>query len=276
MSAAAVVTPRPTLAAWSLGQREIVRFLRQRNRIVGAIGTPVLFWLLFGAGFNAFFDLGGSGGLRFREYSFPGSVMLIVLFTAIFTTISVIEDRREGFLQSVLVAPVARWAMVLGKVWGGAAIAVAQAMLFLPVAVLLGSSAGGSDWVQLIVLVTVAAFALTSLGFIFAWNIDSTQGFHAIMNLVLMPMWLLSGGFFPAPQLANESTTSEMVLHWAARLNPLSYAVGGVRRLLFEGDYGQAWVPSLAEAWIVTLAFAAVAFAGACWTSGRRTTADLL
>src|SRR5436190_18420113 len=90
----------PLLASWTLGKREIVRFFRQRNRIVGAIGTPVLFWILFGAGFNSSFNLGGTGSPNFGEYSFPGSVMLIVLFTAIFTTISVIEDRKEGFLHS--------------------------------------------------------------------------------------------------------------------------------------------------------------------------------
>lgn len=272
--------PNALLAAWALGKREVVRFFRQRNRVIGAVGTPVLFWILFGAGFNTFFDLGSETAPRFREYSFPGSVLLVVLFTAIFTTISVIEDRREGFLQSVLVAPVARWAMVLGKVGGGAAIAVAQAVLLLPVAVVLGANPSLADWIQLIVLLVTAAVALTSLGFIFAWNMESTQGFHAIMNLVLMPMWLLSGGFFPAPLLDDASSLSETAVHWAVRLNPLSYAVAGVRRLLFDGgdvrDYGDAWVPELGTAWAVTLLFALAAFAGACLASGRRTSADLL
>ena len=198
------------------------------------------------------------------------------MFTAIFTTISVIEDRREGFLQSVLVAPVARWAMVLGKVWGGAAIAVAQALLFVPLALALAPPAPLVQWLQLIVLLVVAAVALTSLGFMFAWNTDSTQGFHAVMNLVLMPMWLLSGGFFPAPLLTERSGLSDVAMHWAVRINPLSYAVAGVRRLLFEGDYGNAWVPSLGQAWMVTLLFAVAAFAGACLVAGRRTKGDLL
>src|SRR5215213_5345195 len=148
-----MVEPNPLLAAWSLGKREIVRFFRQRNRIVGAIGTPVLFWILFGAGFNSSFSLGDSGSPTFREYSFPGSVMLIVLFTAIFTTISVIEDRKEGFLQSVLVAPVRRWAMVLGKIWGGAAIALVQALIFLPLALMLHEPAPLANWLQLILLI---------------------------------------------------------------------------------------------------------------------------
>jgi ABC-2 type transport system permease protein len=271
------VRPSAALAAWALGKREIVRFFRQRNRIVGAIGTPLVFWILFGLGFHNSFTLGTANGPRFAEFSFPGSVMLIVMFTAIFTTISVIEDRREGFLQSVLVAPVRPWGMVLGKVWGGAAIAVVQALCFLPLAATFHAAPGLIDCLQLVVLLCVASLGLTAFGFLFAWNTESTQGFHAIMNLVLMPMWLLSGGFFPAPNLSATSGWMDIVVHWAVRLNPLSYAVAGVRRLLFgDVDYGSAWVPSLSVCWLVTLLFAAATIAGACAVSNRRTTGDLL
>src|SRR4029078_3008534 len=102
--------------AASLGKREWVRFIRQRNRVVGAIGQPIIFWLLFGAGLGPTFRLGdGAAGQSYREYFFPGSLVLILLFTAIFATISVIEDRREGFLQGVLVGPIPRWAVVFGE-----------------------------------------------------------------------------------------------------------------------------------------------------------------
>ena len=102
----------PLAAAYALTWREIVRFFRQRNRIVGSIGTPVVFWLLFGAGLSGSFRLGaGASQQSFLTYFFPGSLLLIVLFTAIFSSISIIEDRREGFLQGVLVAPIPRWAM---------------------------------------------------------------------------------------------------------------------------------------------------------------------
>ena len=100
--------PRPWLAAATLCQRELVRFLRQRHRVFGALGQPIIFWLLFSEG------LRGSG-LDYRHF-FPGTLVMILLFTAIFATISIIEDRREGFLQSVLVAPIPRYSMVLGKV----------------------------------------------------------------------------------------------------------------------------------------------------------------
>src|SRR5437762_12572346 len=105
--------PRPWLVAASLCRREWVRFVRQPNRVFGAVGTPVLFWLLFGAGLGPSFRVPGTAGqnLGFAEYFFPGTLILILLFTAIFSTISIIEDRREGFLQSVLVAPIPRWSM---------------------------------------------------------------------------------------------------------------------------------------------------------------------
>src|SRR4051794_14242547 len=101
------VTPRPWLAALSLCRREWVRFVRQPNRVFGAIGQPIVFWLLFSAGLGGAFRPGGAGSnMSYGEYFFPGSLVLILLFTAIFATISIIEDRREGFLQSVLVAPI--------------------------------------------------------------------------------------------------------------------------------------------------------------------------
>ena len=126
------VTPlRPSmvLAVYSLALRELVRFFRQRTRIVGALGQPIIFWVLFGAGLQSSFR--GPADLSYQEYFFPGVAVMIVMFTAIFSTISIIEDRREGFLQGVLVAPVSRAALVLGKVCGGTVLAVLQAMLAL-------------------------------------------------------------------------------------------------------------------------------------------------
>ncbi|MFM7845419.1 MAG: ABC transporter permease, partial [Planctomycetota bacterium] len=113
--------PSPLPLILMLAWRELARFLRQRHRVIGAVGQPLLFWILFGAGLQRSFRLttDGEGGPNFMEYYFPGTLMLTLLFTAIFATISLIEDRREGFLQAVLVAPVPRWAMVVGKVLGG-------------------------------------------------------------------------------------------------------------------------------------------------------------
>ena len=264
-------------AARSLAWREIVRFYRQRNRIIGSIGTPLVFWLLFGTGLSSSFRMGeGTSGPSFLHYFFPGSLILIVLFSAIFSSISIIEDRREGFLQGVLVSPIPRWAMVLGKVAGGTLVALVQGLIFLLLALTLPIEARPLAVVQLLALLLVAALAITSLGYVFAWRMDSTQGFHAIMNLVLMPMWLLSGGFFPAPSWSPEGPLSQQVLHAAMRANPLSYAVAGVRQLLSPDlDYSGSWVPGLATCWMVTVVFALVSFAAAVAISRQRTTGDL-
>jgi ABC-2 type transport system permease protein len=267
----------PLAAAWSLAWREIVRFFRQRNRIIGSIGTPLVFWLLFGAGLSGSFRLGtGTDGPSFLEFFFPGSLLLLVLFTAIFSSISIIEDRREGFLQGVLVAPIPRWSMVLGKVLGGTLIAVFQGLIFLLFALMLPIEFPWRELPALLGLLTLAALGLTGLGYVFAWRLDSTQGFHAIMNLVLMPMWLLSGGFFPVPAAAGGSSWSQQALHLAMRANPLTYAVSGVRQILSPGlDYTGSYVPELAWCWGVTLAFAALCFAAAVAVSRQPAPGDL-
>jgi len=235
-----------------LATREWIRFFRQRNRITAAILQPLLFWLLFGTGLRGSFTT--VGDQDFMEFFLPGTIALIVLFTAIFATISVIEDRREGFMQSVLVAPVGRWPVLVGKVIGGAAIAWVQAMLFLVLVYALGTIALNLTVFPLMLLLAVIAIGMCSLGMIVAWPMDSTQGFHAIMMLGLMPMWLLSGSFFPIPPW-SDSTIGQMILGSIMRVNPLSYAMVELRRLLYPHiDFSVAsFAPTSLVCWSVTL-----------------------
>lgn len=279
--APAPAMPRPWLAVGTLCQREWVRFVRQRNRVVGAIGQPIIFWLLFGAGLGPTFRLAGDDAARlsYREYFFPGSLILILLFTAIFATISIIEDRREGFLQSVLVAPIPRWSMVLGKVIGGSLIALVEGLIFLALGLTLGLHF--TPWMLggIVLLLAVISLALTSLGFVIAWRMDSTQGFHAIMSVFLMPMWLLSGAFFPPPPLTADTNWVQWSLSLAMRLNPLTYGVAALRRLMYNNLPDAPLppdTPQLATCWVVTLLFAAVMFVMAWKISSQRTTGDLL
>lgn len=246
---------RPTITLW---QREIIRFYRQRSRIVGALATPILFWLLLGSGFAGTFHSGGeTGGVGYAEYFYPGTMIMVVLFTAIFSTISVIEDRKEGFLQAVLVAPVARSTVVLGKILGGTTLALGQALLLLAAAPFLGLHLGIVDLLLIVAILAVVAFALTTLGFLIAWKMESTQGFHAIMNLVLIPMWLLSGAFFPA---SGASGWLRVVMF----LNPLTYGVAALRRALYAGTVSVgADVPTLAISVFVTCGFAVLTFLAA-------------
>ncbi len=251
------------LAAGTLWWREIVRFLRQRNRIVGALGTPLVFWLIIGSGLGTSFRTQSLGGEHYLEYSFPGTLALILLFTSIFSTISIIEDRQVGFLQSVLVSPVPRSAITLGKILGGASLALFQALLFLALAPAVGIALTFQKLAALVVILLLVALALTALGFLIAWKLDSTQGFHAIMNLLLIPMWLLSGSFFPA-------SGAPAWIRAVILANPLTYGVAAIRRVLYLGSSGTAMdVAPLGICLAVTVAFALVAFGAVTIVAAR-------
>ncbi len=226
----AASSDRIWLPAWTLCQRELVRFFRQRDRIASAFATPLLFWLVIGSGMGrSFLSPSWFGGTGYLQYLFPGSIAMVLLFTAIFSTISVIEDRREGFLQSVLVAPVAPAGIVIGKLAGGAMIATLQAVLFLLVGPMAGIPLGVGHVVATAIVAFLVAFGLTGLGFLLAWRLDSVQGFHAVMNLLLMPMWMLSGALFPASGAAGW-------LRVVMRCNPLTYGVGALQHAMGLGE----------------------------------------
>ena len=241
-------------AAFTLWQREMVRFFRQRSRVIASLATPLLLWLFFGAGFGpSFRPAGAEGAGQSFVYFFPGTVALIVLFTSIFTNISIIEDRREGFLQGVLVAPVSRLWIVLGKVLGGASIATLQGIVFLVIGLIGGLGLSASDPLTAVGALLLLSIALTSVGFAFAWRTTSVQGFHAVMNFVLMPLWLLSGAVFPA-------AGTPAVIRTLVAVNPLSYGLALLRHGL--GVAGPD-LPSAALCWQVTFGFAGLALAAA-------------
>ncbi|HEY4660601.1 MAG TPA: ABC transporter permease [Terriglobales bacterium] len=234
MAANSTALPRPIsgtrnevlLPAFTLWLREIVRFYRQRSRVVGVIASPILFWVAIGSGFGTSFRSGANGDQNYLQYFYPGALIMIVLFTSIFTMMSVIEDRKEGFLLSVLVAPVSRSAIVLGKVMGGTTLSTIQGLIFLVFAPLVGVHVGVGDFALIVLTIFLVSFALTALGFAIAWPMDSTQAFHAIINLFLIPLWLLSGALFP---IAGAS----MWLRVLMRINPLTYGVEALRQLLY-------------------------------------------
>jgi ABC-2 type transport system permease protein len=260
-------------AVFTLAGRELVRFYRQRSRVIGALLTPLLFWLFIGAGIGNSFRPGGAAGAPgstgFLEYFYPGTLVLIVFFTAIFSTISIIEDRREGFLQSVLVAPISRLSMAAGKIVGGALLAILQGLVFLALAPLAGIPLTVPSVALTLGMLSLVALGLTGLGFLIAWNMDSTQGFHAIMNVFLIPLWLLSGAAFPA-------SGAQGWLRVGMAANPISYGVAAVRRALYTGHAGVfTGLPSLLTSIAVTTAFAVVTLVLSGWVAGRRTTVSV-
>ncbi|HVO81238.1 MAG TPA: ABC transporter permease [Terriglobales bacterium] len=251
------------LPAFTLWWREIVRFYRQRGRVVGVIASPLLFWVVIGSGFGSSFRSGNASGQQhYLDYFYPGALIMIVLFTSIFTMMSVIEDRKEGFLLSVLVAPVPRSAIVLGKVMGGTTLSAIQGLIFLAFAPLVGVHMSVASFLLIVLTVFLVSFALTALGFAIAWPMDSSQAFHAIINLFLIPLWLLSGALFP---LSGASGWMRMLM----QINPLTYGVEALRSLLYpESPADFSLTASMATLILFTLFMFGLAFVMA----NRRTT----
>ncbi len=257
---------RHALSATSaLVRREIVRFARERTRVFGALVQPLLFWGMFGAGLRSSFRPPvGDDAVGYSEYLFPGTVVLILLFTAIFSTISLIEDRREGFLQGVLVAPIPRAVVVFGKILGGTLLALMQGLLVLACGPLVGVRLSITTVGLSLAILALLAFTLTALSFCIAWRMESTQGFHAIMTIFLMPLWLLSGAFFPA-------AGSPVWLSRVMSFNPLTYGVAAFRHALYPpGAALRQEIPAVALSVGVTLLFGAVATTAALLLARRR------
>jgi ABC-2 type transport system permease protein len=251
------------LPAFTLWWREIVRFYRQPTRVVGVLASPLVFWLVIGSGFGTSFRSGGGTGQQhYLDYFYPGALIMIVLFTSIFTMMSVIEDRKEGFLLSVLVAPVPRTAIVLGKVLGGTTLAAVQGMIFLIFAPFAGVHLNVVQVLLVALVVFLVSFSLTALGFAIAWPMDSSQAFHGIVNLFLIPMWLLSGALF---SMAGASNWIRIIM----RLNPLTYGVEALRSLLYPD--AETSFP-LASAMATLVLFSFVMFALALLMANRRNT----
>lgn len=242
----------------ALAWREWVRFIRQPQRVVGSVGQPLLFWLFLGSGFSPSFKPPGMGEISYLEYFFPGALLMMLLFAGVFSCITVIEDRDQGFLQSVLAAPVSRMSIVLGKVGGAAMIALFQCLILLLAAPTIGlvPSPGGAALLALGLV--LASLGFTALGFGIAWGMASTSAFHAVMMVFLMPLWMLSGALFPA-------TGAPAWLSAVVGANPISHALVLIRMpfyadvptLLGDGRY----LTSLA----VAVGWAALCLAFSLW-----------
>jgi len=241
------------LAVETLWQRELVRFWRQKSRVLGVVASPLIFWAVIGFG-------SGENGPKFF---FPGTIVLTVMFSAIFSTMTIIEDRREGFLLSMLVSPASRTSLVLGKILGSATLAWIQGIVVLAFAPLAGIGLPLEQLAPLAGTVFLISFTLTALGFLIAWKFDSTQGYHAVMNLLLLPMWLLSGAVFP---IAGASGAIRAVM----LVNPLTYATALLRSLLIPGVPDGS--PGEATSLAVTVAFGIVLLTASAALANRKST----
>jgi ABC-2 type transport system permease protein len=206
-------------------QRELIRFVSDRARIFTALLQPVLFLFVLGTGLSALAS-GGSGGVNLRTFMFPGVLSMALLFTAAFSAGSIVWDREFGFLREMLVAPVRRGAIVIGKCLGGATVAAGQGVIFLTLAGLVDVPYSPVLMITLVAELLLLAFTLTAFGLMAAARIRSMQSFMAIVQMFLLPMFFLSGALYP---LSNLPTW----LRALTRIDPLTYAVDPMRRAVF-------------------------------------------
>lgn len=209
--------------------RDIKRFFRDKPRIIGSIVQPTLYLFILGVGLQNTLRLGGGSrgiagiaGFNYVKFLFPGIIAMSVLFTAIFSAISIIWDREFGFLKEILVAPISRSSVAIGKALGGSTAAVFQGVILLVYSPFLGIGLSFIQVVKIVMLAMLIAFSLTSLGMVVATRMKSMEGFQVIMNFLLMPMLFLSGAFFPLQGLPKW-------LNYLVKIDPLAYGVDALR-----------------------------------------------
>jgi ABC-2 type transport system permease protein len=207
-------------------QRELIRFSRDRLRILTSLMQPFLFLFVLGTGLSVLVK-SSTHGISFRTFIFPGVLCMAVMFTAMFSAASIVWDREFGFLREMMVAPVRRSSIVLGKCFGGATVAGFQGLIVIAIGGLVGVPYKLTLMLEMLGLALLLAFAITAFGMMAAARISQMQSFMALMQMAIMPMFFLSGSLFPVSKLPQ----------WLAilnRLDPLTYAVDPMRRAVFS------------------------------------------
>jgi ABC-2 type transport system permease protein len=212
---------------YTIWLREVKTFAREKFRVVAMIGQPLLYLLVLGNGINSGVTMNANGGVDYLTFMYPGIIGMSILFTSIFSAVSIIWDREFGFLKEVLVAPVPRWAVAIGKTFGGATIAIVQATIMILMAPIIGIRLSVVMIVEMWVLSFLIGVGLTSLGIAIAARMTSMQSFQMIMNFLVMPMYFLSGAMFPLSTAPSWMKTLMVV-------DPLTYCVDGLRNIIFS------------------------------------------
>ncbi len=248
-----MITSGPSIATCTgiIWRRELIRFSRQPGRIIAAIGTSVLIWILLGSGFANSLEpqVAPDESISFSAWLLPGMMTLIAVFSSIFSSLSTIEDRQTGWLQAVLVSPAPRLSIALGRSLGGASVAFLQAVVMLAAIPLIGLPTGLLGILLASFSLAMTTLAMSAIGLAFAWRCQSASSFHSVMNLFFMPMWLLSGSIFPI----NGSSTWISIVAWC---NPLTWCTTAMRTSLTSSPdwsmIGLSFVVSLAALMIAT------------------------
>ena len=212
-------------AIYIIWLRELKKFIRDRSRLVSSIAQPLIWLLLIGTGFGATF--GKVGDLQYIQFMFPGILVMTLLFSSMFSAISIIWDREFGFLKEMLVAPIRRTSIAIGKAIGGASRSTIQGVIILIFSPLIGINMTIQKFLLIVPLMFFIAFTISGIGIIIAARMESFEGFNLIVNFVIMPMFLLSGAIFPISNLPPWLST-------VVNINPLSYGVDIMRWIMKE------------------------------------------
>ncbi|MGB9894045.1 MAG: ABC transporter permease [Candidatus Saccharicenans sp.] len=218
---------RKTLeAAGAIWQREFIRYWRDKTRIISTIVQPLMFLIIFGTGLKSTLAR-GNFGLDFVQFMFPGIIAMSIMSVSFFSTISTVWDREFGFLKEILVAPISRVSITVGKILGAVTIASIQGFLLLLLAPILKIRLHPLSFPYLISFMILVAFSLASLGLLIASLMKTTESFGLMMQLLIFPMFFISGAFFPL-------TSVPWWMKWLAAINPLSYGVDALRQILLR------------------------------------------
>ncbi len=214
------------MGIYTLWLRDITRFLKDKPRIVSSAAQPLLWLFVLGMGLSTAFVRGGGGSPQYLRFIYPGIISMSVLFTSIFSAVSIIWDREFGFLKEVLVAPIPRWSVAIGRALGGSTVAVLQGAIILLFAPIVHVSFSALQLMSAFLVMFMIAFSMTSFGILIATRMQTHEGFQVITNFIILPMFFLSGAMFP---------TGRSLPAWMRALvhiNPLSYGVDALRGTL--------------------------------------------
>lgn len=254
---------------WVIAYRELLRFVSERSRLISSVLQPLIFLVIFGAGFgNVIGNLGPD--VNFIQFMYPGIIAMGVLTSSLFAGVSVVWDREFGFLREVMVAPLARTGIVLGKAFGAAIVALVQVVLMLVIAPIVGVALDAGLIARLIPIVVILSIALSGSGILLASFMRSQQGFQLLIQVLIFPLIFLAGVFFPVDQAVDW-------LRVLSKLNPMTYGVDAIRQV-FLGEpaaaglgvevFGQ--MMTIGQEVLLIAVLGAVLIAAAVWAFRRQ------
>ena len=233
-------------AIYVIVAREFKKFVRERSRLFSAIARPLLWLFIVGAGMSRLVP--GTTGVPYTQFIFPGIIGMTILFSSMFSSISIIWDKEFGFMKEILVAPVSRLSIVVGKALSGTIVSTIQAVIILAFFPIIGCKLGLLQIIAVVFICASVSFCISAFGIVLATFYDSYESFSVIMNFIIMPMFFLSGAMYPVKFLP-------VALGIAARLNPLTYGIDAIKHAIFPHETGPMGpdFPVMTSALVITL-----------------------